>query len=140
VTELAYDLEMTLAPAAGLKIAGVYGVPGQMLQWTPDGSIALRLSTIFLSRREGAIYVAFAGAGSEALPSPRLAPGSDVGWARIGYTARGGKAETSELVFTLVERAQASVGLKRGVMLVDEVTTLKEATARHHDKNDQESA
>jgi Ca-activated chloride channel family protein len=140
VTELAYDLDMTIAPAAGLRIAGVYGVPGQMLQWTPDGGITLRLSTIFLSRREGAIYVAFAGAGPDVLPSPRMAPGSDIGWAKIGYVPHGGKAETSELVFTLVEREHASVGLARGLLLVDEVTTLKEATAKHHEKNDQETA
>ncbi len=140
VTELAYDLEMTIQPASGLAVAGVYGVPGQMLEWTKDGGIALKISTIFLSKKAGAIYVAFKGAGADALPGPRVPVGSDVGWARLGYALRDGKRETSEVVFTLGARAAASVGLTRGALLVDEVTALKSATALHHEKNDQEGA
>lgn len=140
VTELAYDLEMTISPAAGLEIAGVYGVPGQLLEWGTDGAIKLRLSTIFLSRREGAIYLALSSEAGDALPSPRFQTGTDVGWARITYTPYGQSPESSELTFTLVDRANASIGLQRGIMLVDEVTTLKTATAKHHKENDQETA
>ena len=36
VTELAYDMELTISPNRGFKLAGVYGIPGDMLQWEDD--------------------------------------------------------------------------------------------------------
>ncbi|MFO0745506.1 MAG: VWA domain-containing protein [Myxococcota bacterium] len=140
VTELAYDLEMTIMPSRGLAIAGVYGIPGQMLEWTADGGIHLKIATIFLSKRHGAIFVALKGAGPDSLPGPGLAVGDQLAWGRIGYALRGGKQETSEVELALVAPADRPVGLVRGTLLIDEVTALKSATALHHEKNDQEGA
>ena len=43
VTELAYDLKLEVKPGSGLKIAGVYGIPGKALKWQDGGAIAATL-------------------------------------------------------------------------------------------------
>ena len=35
VTELAYDLDVTIRPSPGLRLTGVYGIPGEKLKWDP---------------------------------------------------------------------------------------------------------
>src|SRR5690606_31179870 len=62
VLELAYDMELTIAPAEGARIAGLYGIPGDMVEWNEDGSLSLGIATIFASRNKGAIYFGLAAA------------------------------------------------------------------------------
>jgi len=140
VTELAYDLRLVFAPAPGLEMAGVYGIPGQLLHWEEDGALSVTISTIFLSKRKGAIYLALKSKGGEALPQTVVAEGAPVATVRLAYEERGGTARTDELA--LVRRApdEVGLGLTRGVMLVNQATALKEATRLHHEQNDQEGA
>ncbi len=133
ISELAYDMELEVRPAPGLKIAGVYGIPGDAVSWTPDGALQMKVSTLFLSRQEGAIYFGFAPAGD--LP-PRAT--SSMGRVEVAYTLRNG--ERPHRAVDLVVTGRPQVGLARGLALVDEVTVLKAATALHHEKNDQEGA
>ncbi|HEY8377022.1 MAG TPA: VWA domain-containing protein, partial [Nannocystis sp.] len=91
VTELAYDLKLEIKPAAGLKIAGVYGIPGKAIEWAPGGAIRVAVETIFLSRKKGAIYVAFAPADPH-LPAPKVAAERPVGHVRLAYTEAAGGA------------------------------------------------
>ncbi len=133
VSELAYDLELEVRPAPGLKIAGVYGIPGDAVSWTPDGALTMKVSTLFLSHDEGAIYFGFAPAGD--LPAR---PTGSVGTVEVAYTMRNGERPVRSVNLTVTGRPQE--GLARGLMLVDEVTVLKAATALHHEKNDQEGA
>lgn len=140
VTELAYDLRLEVKPAPGLKIAGVYGIPGKALEWKEGGSIALAIETIFLSRKKGAIYVALASDTKTGLPETRAAAGSSVASIQLGYQERGGKAVKASVDLSLVQANVASVGLVRGRMLVDQATSLSHAAALHHEKNDQEGA
>ncbi len=132
VTELAYDLELTVRPGKGWTIAGLYGLPGDLVEHTPDGGLQLTIETIFLSRKKGAIFVAFAPAGD--LPPPHGAPGE----ARLRYTEVGGAQRTDAVGFDLVD--DVPLGLARGVMLVDEATALEKATGLHLQQNDQEGA
>lgn len=140
VTELAYDLRILFTPAPGLEIAGVYGIPGQMLHWEDGGALSVTISTIFLSKRKGAIYLALKSQGGEALPQTEVAEGDAVATAALRYEDRDGRRQTDEL--GLVRRAPEDVGagLARGLMLVNQATALKEATRLHHEQNDQEGA
>lgn len=138
VTELAYDMDLVFRPAAGYEIAGVYGVPGQALEWGDDGSISMAVETIFLSRRDGALYVALASDTPIGLPEKRARPGSAVVAVDLAYTPRDGARATDRL--ELAVRGEAGPGLRRGALLVDQVTALKEATRRHHEENDQQGA
>ena len=135
VTELAYDLDLTVRPAPGLRIAGIYGIPGDLVEWTDEGGIHLHISTIFLSKSEGAIYLSLASTGERR-------SGSALGDIALSYDARdGGLTQGS----ALIEPAKLPIrsgdeGLSRGLLLVDELTVLKKATALHHESNDQEAA
>jgi Ca-activated chloride channel family protein len=52
VTPLAYDLKFTLAPAAGFRVARVYGYPA----WQVGSATAeIDVATVFLSRNHGAL-------------------------------------------------------------------------------------
>lgn len=133
ISELAYDMELVVRPAPGLKIAGVYGIPGDAVSWTGDGALKMTVSTLFLSHEEGAIYFGFAPAGN----LPPRATGT-MGSVDVAYTLRNGERPHRSVDLVVTGRPQP--GLARGLALVDEVTVLKAATALHHEKNDQEGA
>ncbi|MCB9677455.1 MAG: VWA domain-containing protein [Alphaproteobacteria bacterium] len=133
VTELAYDLELEVKPAPGTRIAGIYGIPGDAVEWGKDGSLVVSVKTVFLSKDRGGIYVGFAPSGD--LP----VKGRALGTATLGYTARDGAVEPATMGFTLAKGAEP-VGLTRGRLLVDEATTLKKVAMLHHRENDQVGA
>jgi Ca-activated chloride channel family protein len=138
VTELGYDLDVTVRPAEGLRIAGVYGVPGDQVRWTPGGGISLHVATLFLSKDEGALYVSLAPR-EDGRPSVR-ARDPQVATVDLAFQPRDGSRESVTAPVAVVRPGEGDEGLVRGVLLVDEVTTLKQATALHHHDNDQDGA
>ena len=139
VTELAYDVNLTVSPGPGMKIAGVYGIPGEALSWKDNGSIELGVATLFASKRDGGIYVAYAPEGSGNLPAAKVPVGGSLGNVAISYEARG-KTFSDKASFDHVATAKADLGLQRGRLLVNQVTALKQASTLHHVNNDQEGA
>jgi Ca-activated chloride channel family protein len=140
VTELAYDLNLEISPAPGMKIAGVYGIPGSALEWRDD-AIVLDVETIFLSKRKGAIYVGLSRSGDANLPPAKLGPGDVIGQVELTYEdAADGRARRGQAAFALVDRQHAGLGLTRGELLVDQATSLRRAAELHHSHNDQEGA
>ncbi len=133
ITELAYDMDLTVAPAEGMKIVGVYGIPGDAVTWGKDGALEMNVATLFASHEEGAIYFAFAPVGD--LPQRHVA---SVGRVDLSFTLRSGERPQRSVDFAVTRAPQ--MGLQRGSMLVDEVTVFKAATTLHHEKNDQEGA
>lgn len=132
VSELAYDLELVVEPAQGQRIVGLYGVPGDAVQRTERGGLRLGIETVFLSKNRGGIFLAFAPEEG-ALPTD-----GPVGAAQLSYELAGGQRFTDQTIFTPMK--SVPLGLARGRMLVDEITSLKAATALHLEKNDQEGA
>ena len=140
VTELAYDLNLELSPAPGMKITGVYGIPGSAIAWRDD-TIVLDIETIFLSRRKGAIYVGLSRDAQAHLPPSKIAPGDVLGQAALAYEdASSGRTLQDQAAFAVVDRQAAGLGLTRGELLVDQATSLRRASALHHQQNDQEGA
>lgn len=140
VTELAHDMKLELRPAKGLKIVGVYGIPGKALKWLDGGAIALSVETIFLSRKKGAIFIALGSDTRPGLPETQVAPGTAVASVQLAYQERGGQAVKAQVDLTSVLASAASEGLVRGRLLVDQATSLTRAAELHHEKNDQEGA
>lgn len=140
VTELGYDMELIVKPSKSMKIAGVYGIPGDMLEWTKDGGIKLGIETLFASKKKGAIYVAFAPEGSSNLPTALLPDGAKLGQASVRYESIRGATERDSADFRVMARGQESLGLTRGLLLVDQVSAMKQAMKLHHESNDQEGA
>lgn len=136
VTELAYDLRVEVQPADGVRISGLYGVPGDAVEWTDDGGLVLEVTTIFLSRDRGGLYVALAPDG----PRSQRRLGDEVAEITLGYDPRDGARSVTTTAVALVEPGAGDEGLTRGLALVDEATTLKQATTLHHHDNDQEAA
>ncbi|MDP2305610.1 MAG: VWA domain-containing protein [Pseudomonadota bacterium] len=133
VTELAYDMALTVTPAPGLDLAGVYGLPGDAIAWGPDGSITMKVATLFPSKEEGGIYFGFA---PEAGSVQRA--GAPVATVSLSYSLRSGRREGGSV--TLTGTRSPPLGLTRGQLLVEEATVLKRATQLHLDENDTEGA
>ena len=140
VTELAHDLDVTIRPAAGLRLVGVYGIPGEMLQWEGDRNVRFHVTTVFLSHRRGAIYAAFAPE-VEDLPSRRYVDGKPLASVQLSFREVGQERPvTSQLELPLVPAKNASVGLVRGRLLVGEYLGLRAAMTAHLTENNQEKA
>jgi Ca-activated chloride channel family protein len=140
VTELAYDVDVSVQPAKGLKILGVYGVPGEMLKSDGQRGVSFHLSTLFLSKRRGAIYVAF-GNEQEHLPAADFTGENALGSVQLSYRLKGKIHPTlSQTTLLLVDDKNASEGLIRGSYLVSEALGLKAAMSAHLVENNQEKA
>lgn len=142
VTELAYDMKLTLSPADGFKIAGVYGIPGDMLEWTDDGrSLYMEVETLFLSLRKGAIYFALAPESTSLFRKGSAHSVKDVAQAKISYEMSNQKFPiTQKVSLALKDSSNASTGLIRGEALVDEYVSLRKATTLYHEEGDTQQA
>lgn len=141
VSELAHDLLVTLRPSEGLKIAGVYGVPGEVLGWHDATSVTITVPTLFLSRRGGGLFVSLAPADPLAdLPERPLAAGAPLLAASHSYLPVGGTAGESGSLTVGAPAAVPSDVVALGHALIDEYLSLRAATAAHHLKNDQDEA
>jgi Ca-activated chloride channel family protein len=136
VTELAYDMHLTVRPTRGFRLVGLYGVPGDLVKRTPDGGLSMTIETIFLSRDKGGIFFAFAPANDGSLP----ANAAVLGEASLSYTDTQNKKQSDRLGFPLLAPEKLPLGLARGLLLVDEITTLKQASALHGQNNKTEQA
>ncbi len=139
VSELAHDLTLTITPAAGLKISGVYGVPGQLLGWQDGNQIQVTLPTVFLDNRGGAIFVALAPDSADAfLPQgPVVTPLLDV---TVTYLPLKSGGPERHAVSIGARPEGASHGMRLGQLLIDEFTVLHAATSAHYLRNDREAA
>ncbi|MDX2111280.1 MAG: VWA domain-containing protein [Verrucomicrobiota bacterium] len=141
-TEMAHSFSLTVHPAAGMKLVGVFGIPGQALEWVGENSVRLRVESLFLSRRQGGIFFALARTDSPYLPERKTGTESLViATAELEYvTAEQNKTERQSVEFVTLSREKMGTGLSRGEFLIDEYLTLKEATSAHYLRNDQEAA
>ncbi len=126
VLELAYDMNLRIAASDGMKITGLYGIPGDAVTWEEDGSLNLEVSTIFASRNKGAIYVGFGQTNdSQHTPSTNAV----IGNASITYTqADNNRARNSKQEIRMTAPEQRQEGIVKGTYLVDQYASMKLAT------------
>lgn len=136
VTELAYDFKLTITPRPGVEIAGVYGLPGDLIRRTPGGGLEMNIETIFLSKDAGGIFFSFRPASMGALPAAQ----SRLADATVSYVDTTGKNHRDRVTFEEWTSRRLPLGLSRGRLLVDEVTTLKLASTLHREQNETEQA
>jgi Ca-activated chloride channel homolog len=142
VSELAHDLTITITPNQNLSIAGVYGIPGEMLGWQGNKSVSFTVPTVFLSTNGGAIFFALAKP-LEAANMPFKLGDNNLPLAKVELSyisAKTGKKEQNQLSIANPSNKPASDGMQLGHLLVDEYTTLFRATTEHYFNNDQETA
>jgi Ca-activated chloride channel family protein len=133
VTELAHDFRVKLNPRAGFKIAGVFGLPADLLKWEGD-ALVLDVATIFLSKNKGGIY--FALSQKHAMPTERCVASVEFSYTVPNQTE--GSRTTTDV--PLLEPSESQLGLVRGHALIDEYLTLRRAAAAHLFDNDQQTA
>ncbi len=135
VTELAHDMKLVVTPRKGFRLVGLYGVPGDMVKRTKGGGLSMKIETIFLSRDKGGIFFAFAPKLG-ALP----APAGPIADAKLEYVDMQSKRLRDRVKFPLVSKTRMPLGLARGTLLIDEITTLKKASVLHRQQNKTEAA
>ena len=138
VSELAHDLTLTITPRAGLKIAGVYGIPGELLGWQNDREIKVTIPTVFLDNHGGGIFFTLAPEAADSFLPEKSGSGALADVA-VSYLPIGAARPDSHAI-SIAERDTVSDGMKLGALLIDEFTVLHEATSAHYLRNDQETA
>jgi Ca-activated chloride channel family protein len=138
VSELAHDLKLTITPHAGLKIAGVYGVPGALMGWQDESTVAVTIPTVFLDNRGGGIFVSLAPEPNASFLPPRATEGP-LASVSVTYLPIDGEPGKDAIEITM-QPDGPSRGMALGSLLVDEFTVLHEATSAHYLRNDQETA
>ena len=126
VLELAYDLQLRITPSEEFDITGLYGIPGESVEWMKDGSLSMEVATVFASRSKGAIYFGLGRKDGE--PSP-FAPETELATVSIIYTQADNDAiRESELIASLTPKNQRMEGIVKGAYLIDHYAMLKLAT------------
>lgn len=141
VSELAHDLKMTMRPAPGYRISGVFGVPDGVMTQTPEGAIDIVVPTVFLSTNGGGIFATLAKSESRAdLPAAPIAPDQPLMQVSLDYQmASDGKAGSDHLAVTAATE-KPSTQLRTAELLVDEYLAMQAATTAFHKKNDPKTA
>lgn len=132
VTPLANDFSLEILPASGWRLVGVYGIPGAALRWDESGSARLSVATLFLSTKAGAIYLAFAPETVSGMPSPPVGAGGSIGTLGLSFTPLNGYTVAEDRTITLEDPIEMSVGLSRGLLLIDEVEALRSISVAYH--------
>lgn len=139
VSELAHDLTVSITPRPGLKIAGVYGVPGELLGWQDAKSVKLTIPTVFLDNHGGGIFFTLAPE-TDAAFVPEKSDTEALANVSVEYTPLGRSAPQGHALSIAMNPAGPSAGMKLGQLLIDEFTVLHGATSAHYLENDQETA
>ncbi|NGM52387.1 VWA domain-containing protein [Caulobacter sp. 602-2] len=139
VSELAYDLTLTVKARPGYRISGVYGVPGDELKAGPDGAVSMTVPTAFLSTEGGGLFVSLAKAqGAAFLPEPVLTKGERLLDVDLRYVVAADGTEARQILAVAAPTDNASEGLRLAHVLLDEFQSLHRAATLHHRDGDEE--
>ncbi len=141
VSEVAWDVKMTLTPHPGYRITGVYGVPGELMGAQGENTVTVTVPTAFFSTTGGGIFVGLARTSDQAyLPETPLAAGSPLMEVGLTYvSALDGKAASDHMTVAAPD-GRPSANLKLGQSLVDEFLLLKQGTTQFHASSEREGA
>jgi Ca-activated chloride channel homolog len=139
VSELAHDLTISITPRPGLKIGGVYGVPGQLLGWQNDVTVHVTIPTVFLDNHGGGIFFTLMPE-TAATFLPEKHDNAALADVSVIYQPLKESALPQSHRLAVALTGSPSQGMLLGHALIDEFTVLHEATSAHYLRNDQETA
>jgi Ca-activated chloride channel family protein len=139
VSELAHDLTVSITPRPGLRIAGVYGVPGELLGWQDATTVKLTIPTVFLDNHGGGIFFTLQPESTAGF-LPEKSDAQPLAGVSVEYTALNHAAPQGHALSIGLAPEGPSAGMRLGHLLIDEFTVLHAATSAHYLKNDQETA
>jgi Ca-activated chloride channel family protein len=140
VSELAHDLSISITPRPGLKIGGVYGVPGELLGWQDQSTVRVTIPTVFLDNHGGGIFFTLMPE-SAATFLPEKHDNAALADVTVSYQPlKAAPSPESHRIAVALKDSGPSQGMQIGHALIDEFTVLHEATSAHYLRNDQETA
>lgn len=126
VSEVARDIEITIDPADGYRVADVYGVPADILSRGKDGSVTATMGSAFLSSNGGGIFATLEGNGSAISPAS----------VSIAYTEMKSGKRMSDATQVGSVDASPPANLRKAQLLVDQYSTITNALDAFHKKDD----
>ena len=119
MTELAHDLKIKARPAKGVTIEEVFGVPGEQIKFSKDGSISFTVPSVFLSAEGGGVFLGVSGDDKH---------GTKLIDVSMSYVDAGTNKKYDDQLTVSGLSETISDGMKRAHLLVDEYRVLKEVT------------
>ncbi|HKU90069.1 MAG TPA: VWA domain-containing protein [Steroidobacteraceae bacterium] len=140
VSELAHDLSISITPRPGLKIGGVYGIPGELLGWQDQSTVRVTIPTVFLDNHGGGIFFTLMPEGAATF-LPERHDNAALADVAVSYQPlKAAASPESHTIAVALGDGGPSPGMLLGHALIDEFTVLHEATSAHYLRNDQETA
>ncbi|MEO9463134.1 MAG: VWA domain-containing protein [Marinomonas sp.] len=125
-SEVARNIEITIAPAKGFKVAEVYGVPADIITRASDGSVTATIGSAFMSSKGGGIFATLSGNGS----------GASTANVAISYEdLKTGERENDTARVAALD-ANPAAPLVKAHLLVDQYTAITGALNASHRKDD----
>ena len=141
VSEIAHDVVLTMTPAAGYSVSGVFGVPDGMMQEGKDGAVAITVPTAFLSTKGGGIFVSLGKESTRThLPAATLASGTPLMRVDLSYVGAVDGTAGRDSVTVAAPSPAPSTGLRTAQLLVDQYLSMRGATEAFHRNNDAKAA
>ncbi len=132
VSEVAQDIVISIDPAPGYRVSGVFGVPGELIGNESSGTVTVTIGSAFLSSNGGGIYATLAGDGQGSEQ-----PLADV---TVSYTAAATQNREQDSERLIASAAPAPANLVRAHYLVDEYLGITSALAAVAQNGDAEGA
>jgi Ca-activated chloride channel homolog len=130
VSEVAQDLVISIDPADGVKVAAIYGVPGELITDAGNGTVTVTIGSAFLSNNGGGIFATLAG-------DSKGAPLADIS---VAYTNAVSQKRESDTDRVALSEEGVPANLAKAELLVDQFVTTRAALAAYHDKRDAKGA
>lgn len=140
VSEVAHDVRLTMTPATGQAITGIFGVPDGLMEQGKDGTISVVVPTAFLSSNGGGIFVSLGKDSSRSdLPAAPLDASQPLMTVSLAYFDARTSADHADNLAVAVPDGRADKGLARAHALVDQFVVMRDSSKAYH-AGDEETA
>lgn len=140
VSEVAHDVRLTMTPATGQAITGIFGVPDGLMEQGKDGTISVVVPTAFLSSNGGGIFVSLGKDSSRTdLPPAPLDASQPLLNVSLAYVDARTEAGHADQLAVPVPDGKADKGLARAHALVDQFVVMRDSSKAYH-AGDEEGA
>ncbi len=133
VSEIAHDIRISMTPAKGYAVSGVFGVPDGMMENGRDGTVSIVVPTAFFSTEAGGIFVSLAKDSKRAnLPAMQLPADKPLMTVELAYRAAANGRGGRDLLTVAAPAKEPSANLVKAQALVDQYLVMKQATLAYH--------
>lgn len=144
VSEVAQDLVISIDPAEGYSISGIYGVPGEMITTGGSGTMTVTIGSAFLSNEGGGIYATLQGdpalQGNATLQTDANRASAPLAEISVSYTDAITQRRESDSDIAYASSKRPHKNLAKAHMLVDQYLTMTTALSTYHQDHNADAA